>query len=621
VFERELPPLIRLAAAAPVGIAVSGLLTLLLGHLLGLNLLTLCVCGLLLLLVPLLLLRHHWSQIREEWRGLKRLRKPLMVNIGLLTLLLSLFFRRVAYITPDGICTGVVDNFADLPYHIGFIESFVRAANFPPMHPMYAGSRLTYPFLVDFQAGTLEVAGLPLLTALLVQNLLLSVSLASLLMAFTARITRSRVAGIFAPWLLLLSGGTGFLLLVPEVRESNKGFWGFLGDLPHDFTEWGTLLHWGNSLAFWFSTMRGMLLAAPVMVLVWWFWWSALRKPLTARRRLLAAGVLTGLLPLAHTHSFLCTFSMGFCLMLMGRRKFLRGNREWWVSWFGYLTVALLMAVPQLLLLFSGSQTQTDKFFGLSLGWMAKDAERDPVTYWLLNAGLFLPLLCMALMGRYHGRWLVRPALRRFYLPFLLCFFAPNIIKFAPWAWDSIKVLYVWYIASVPIVAVLLARLWRSRAVGGRAVATTAFVLLTFSGSLDVYRVASTHQNMVVINHEEMLFAEKMSAVLPRKTVVVCAPIHNSPLMLTGRTAFMNYPGFLWTNGLPYADREQEVMSIYRGGPAALTLLHQHGLHYLILGPQEDRWADDKKVTLGKAFYATFAVIAQQGEYRLYYIP
>jgi hypothetical protein len=548
----------------------------------------------------------------------------LLVNLGLLILLLCLFFRRVAYESPEGIGTGVCDNFADLAYHIGFVESFAQADNFPPMHPMYAGTRLTYPFLSDFFAATLRVSGLPLTPALFLENYLLMVSLVALLTAFTVRITRSRVAGVFAPWLLLLNGGMGYLLLIPESRESGASLRQLLTDLPHDYSKWETTLHWGASLPYWFATMRGMVLAAPLMISVWWLWWSALSSaadPVRLRRRLLAAGCLTGLLPLSHTHTFLCTFGMGICLMLLGRQTAPRWDRSWWAAWVRYFAVALVMGLPQLLLLFSGSQTQTKNFSGLAIGWMAGEAERDPMTYWLLNAGLFVPLLLLALFWRRRGRALTRPALRRFYLPFLLCFLAPNILKFAPWAWDNVKVLYVWFIASIPVIALLLARLWRARVPGGKAVAATAFVLLILSGGLDVYRVALGRTNWVVINREEMTFADALSAALPPRAVVVCAPIHNSPLVLTGRGAFMNYPGFLWTNGLPYEEREREVGTIYRGGTAALAVLKRHGLHYVILGPQEERWAHEKQIPLANGFYARYPVLAQQGAYRLYLIP
>ena len=51
--------------------------------------------------------------------------------------------------------------------------------------------------------------------------------------------------------------------------------------------------------------------------------------------------------------------------------------------------------------------------------------------------------------------------LRRFFLPFLLCQILPNLFRLAPRLWDNNKVLIYWYVAAVPLVALLLARMWR----------------------------------------------------------------------------------------------------------------------------------------------------------------
>ena len=51
---------------------------------------------------------------------------------------------------PDGIYTGVLNNFGDLPFHLSVITSFAYGQNFPPEDPTFAGVRFTYPFLTDF---------------------------------------------------------------------------------------------------------------------------------------------------------------------------------------------------------------------------------------------------------------------------------------------------------------------------------------------------------------------------------------------------------------------------------------------------------------------------------------
>ena len=567
-------------------------------------------------------------------------RPGFLLWFGLLALVLFLFFRRVACETAEGgITTGVWDNFADLAYHLGFIESFARGGNFPPQHPMYAGVRLTYPLMADFHVAALMVSGLSRTAAMLWQNMLLMLSLAMLLFTFTARVTRSRIAGYVAPWLLFLNGGLGFLLLIPEAREHPGGFAGLFADLPHDYSHWETTLHLGNSLVFWFSTMRSMTLAAPLMVGIWWLWWDGRKRSdaALARQRLWAAGFLTGLLPLAHTHTFLVTFAIALFFALWDIRR--PAARQ---GWAGYFLFATLLAAPQLFLLFSGSATRAGTFFGLSWGWMAGEANLHPAPYWLLNAGLFIPLWLLAMVWRRsRGKRqegeisalrpvfpnisslfplpssLARLELLLFHLPFIACFVAPNIVKFAPWAWDSIKVLYVWFLAAIPLVALMVARLWKAKVVGGRAVAMVLFVLLTLSGGLDVYRVASGKPDWGIFGAEMIAFSEEIARVTPPRAVILTAPVHNSPVVLSGRLCFMTYPGFLWTNGLPYEERQKEVETLYKGGPDADRLLRERGIGFIVLGPQEEFWATEQKIPLNRDYYGRMPVVARQGKFLL----
>jgi hypothetical protein len=85
--------------------------------------------------------------------------------------------------------------------------------------------------------------------------------------------------------------------------------------------------------------------------------------------------------------------------------------------------------------------------------------------------------------------YLIPRRLLIFYLPFTLCFIIPNFVKMAPWIWDNIKVLFYWWLASAPIVALLLAKLWRQGTVP-RVAAVLLFVCVTLAGALDVAGIA-----------------------------------------------------------------------------------------------------------------------------------
>ena len=87
------------------------------------------------------------------------------------------------------------------------------------------------------------------------------------------------------------------------------------------------------------------------------------------------------------------------------------------------------------------------------------------------------------------GSFIVPRRVLIFYLPFTLCFIVPNFLKMAPWIWDNIKVLYYWWLASAPLVALLLARLWQQGPIR-RIIAVLLFVCVTLAGALDVAGIA-----------------------------------------------------------------------------------------------------------------------------------
>ena len=49
----------------------------------------------------------------------------------------------------------------------------------------------------------------------------------------------------------------------------------------------------------------------------------------------------------------------------------------------------------------------------------------------------------------------------------------------------------------------------------------------------------------------------------------------------------MGYPGHIWTHGLEYGPREQEIKQIYAGSNNAAALLAKYGVDYVVIGPHE----------------------------------
>jgi len=452
---------------------------------------------------------------------------------------------------------------------------------------------------------------------------------------------RDRLAAIITPLLVLLNGGLGWVLLWKQAMQNEQGLFGILKNLPPSFTVIPeTTWRWGNAISALLVPQRGILLGLPVAVIVFTQWWlsdeqvepanratgekrekrkrektksSAAVRPSSlpsflssiyptplSVKRMIAAGIVAGLLPLIHAHSFVVVMAMGGCIALLQRR---------WRDWAVFFLVASVIALPQMWWSTHGSAVDAKKFFEWQFGW--DRGQENAVRFWFENTGLFIPLIVAAILWR--GRdYLVPRRLLTFYLPFTLCFIFPNMVKMAPWVWDNIKVLFYWWLASAPLVALLLARLWRMGKMP-RVIAAILFVCVTLAGSLDVAAIAFRSARYQIFDRNGITFAEFVKQQTQPRSLIVHAPVHNNPVFLTGRRSLMGYPGHIWTHGLEFAPREAEIKSLYAGSPDAGKVIQKYGIQYAVVSPLERNM-----MLVNDQYFSFFEKVGEVGEYRLY---
>ena len=541
------------------------------------------------------------------------------------TVVLWRVFSRAVIQDQTALSTGLLNNFGDLPFHLSVITSFAFGNNFPPEDPTYAGVRFTYPFISDFVSAVFVRCGADLRQSMFIENFILGISFVGLIHRWALVMLRDKLAAIITPLLVLLNGGFGWTLLFDKAGINERGLFGVLMDLPPSFTVIPeTTWRWGNAISTLLVPQRGFLMGLPLATIAFTQWWLATDKarqsdvkdktrarikatntqsrfPL-ATRRMIAAGVAAGLLPLVHAHSFVVVMAMAGCLVLIQRR---------WREWFAFFVAASAIAIPQLLWSTLNSAVDASTFFAWEVGW--DHGKENPIWFWFKNTGLFIPLIFAALYMRAH-EYLIPKRLLLFYLPFTLCFIIPNFVKMAPWIWDNIKVLYYWWLASAPIVAVLLVRLWREGRIR-RVIAVVLFVGVTLSGALDVAGIALRRIKYQVFDADGLRFAELIKEQTAPRSLVVHAPVHNTPVFLTGRRSLMGYPGHIWTHGLEFLRREGEVKRMYLAAPDADQLMKDFGVDYAVIGPHERMVAP-----VNENFFSRFEKVGEVGDYRLYKI-
>jgi hypothetical protein len=670
----------RLCAGACVGLAALGLIGFVFASFLGLTPLAILLTLLAIITLPVLSLRNpnRRAVVQRELRATSKTIRKVLFNPSRIQLGYTLFyvvvaavlwraFQRAMIDLPEGVFTGVLNNFGDLPFHLSVITGFSFGNNFPPQDPTYAGVRFTYPFITDFVSAIFVRCGADLRQSMFIENFVVALAFVGLLHRWALEMLRDKLAAVITPILVFLSGGFGWVLLWSQVTKKNdNGLVGIIQSLPVSFTVIpNTTWRWGNALSTLLIPQRGFLLGLPLAVMVFTQWWLSAETPGEPRkgevkkgeqgnagnaeqgkrgkgkgkkrkkgkasneariieaapserlslsplpfsprshsaRRMFAAGVIAGLLPLVHAHSFIVVMVVGSGIALLQRR---------WRDWLTFFLVASLVALPQMWWSTHNSAVDAGKFLTWQFGW--DHGEENIVWFWLKNTGLFIPLTVAAIIWRRDNGPLVSRRLLIFFLPFTLCFIVPNVVKLAPWIWDNIKVLFYWWVASAPLVALLLARLWRQ---GGakRAMALVLFVCVTLAGALDVAAIVLRSSTYGIFDAAGISFAEVIKREAPPRAVVIHAPVHNHPVFLTGRRSLMGYPGHVWTHGLEFAQRESEIKRVYAGAPDSNSILRKYGVAYIVVSPLERNI-----MSVNEQFFSKFPMVGEVGGYRLYKI-
>src|SRR6266404_6124231 len=652
-YDEDAPLASRLCSGACIGFGALGLTGFVLASILGLTILALALTGVVLFTPFLLLIKEErrakvgddfnraWSAISRASSRPGRWAVIYFLFYATVVIVMWLVFARALLDKPDGISTGVLNNYGDLPFHISVITRFAFGQNFPPEDPTFAGVRFTYPFITDFISAMFLRAGASLRDSLFIENYIVGVALVGVLHRFGQQLLRNRTAALLTPVLVILNGGFGWAMLFSEVNQSEGGVFQVLRHISHSYTilpEVALGWRWGNAVTSLLVPQRGFLLGIPLAAIVFTQWWTAMRDGETGRngdsekkalkkgsksqvakidenlpvapspslrfsRRMLAAGAVAGLLPLIHAHSFIAVMMVGAFLALINLRR--------WREWFLFFLVALIIAIPQLLWSTHGTAVSTRAFLAWRFAW--DRSNENFFWFWFKNTGLFIPLLITALLWKSED-YLVPRKLLFFYLPFTLCFIIPNIAKLAPWIWDNVKILFYWWLASAPIVALLLARLWEGKA-WHRWLAASLFIVLTLAGALDVFALMTRQGEYQEFDRDGINFAEMIKQQTPPRATILHAPVHNTPVFLTGRRSLMGYPGHIWTHGLDYGPRETEIKRIYTGAPDAESLLAKYGVDYVVIDPQEH-----SLMTVNTAFFSRYPEVGSTGEYHLYKI-
>lgn len=502
----------------------------------------------------------------------------------------------------DGLSTGIINAFGDIAWHSSLITTFAAGQSFPPPDPSFAGTRLIYPFLTDFLSAALLKSGASLPLSINLLGVMLIPLLLTVLYCFTREFTKSRVAGVIATILFLCGGATlGFVRFPGDWQASDQPLLTFLQHLPsHDYAGVGTDtngFHFLNPLLSLLLPQRSFMFGIPISLSILMLLWWGSESPQRNYKPFIAAGMLSGLLPLFHAHTVLTTGAAAIALFVVAKHK---------KPWIAYAATALLVGLPEILF-YVTDFGDGSAFARYVPGWTK--GEHNFFLFWLKNTGLLLPLTIAGITVPQLRKKAGSPAIA-LATAGLVIFIVANIFLFAPWAWDNFKLLVFWLIFTLPLFGYLAAHALQSRRWLWVSAAVLLVLIHSLSGALDVWKISlPTAATWLVWPAASQIAARQIQAVTKPGDTIVTASIHNSPLTLAGRLHYLGFAAHVWSHGrLPW-DREKAVTAFYAGQQKNLP---EASYQYVLVGPDEKI----KYPTL--VISPTWSLVATSGPYQLF---
>lgn len=500
----------------------------------------------------------------------------LAASLGSWGLYLTWLWPRMLFERSDGLWAGWRTVWADWAAHFAYANVFAYrdARDWFTVHPLFATRSFDYPPVVDALSGLLMRAGLERSEAFLWPSAAASLLLVGLLHHFYARRLDSPALAFLASSLFFTNGGMGFLRFARDLaREPSLPL---LQVPPREYT-WLPQHHveWINVVSSELLPQRAILLGLPLALALLLALGGREGLAAASRARLAVLGLLAGLLPVVHPHSWLVLVVLCALLCLFDLRH-LR-------AWLGFAAAAALPSLLFAALLYgSGGEQRAAAWHP---GWLSRAEHGGGMPFALflwLNWGVFLPLAVVAVVRLRSWRDpLVLGAIALFVASFL--------VKFQPNAWDNTKILTWAHLLLCMPVAAYLAHLAARRSLLARGSAALLVVFVMASGILDLWRLTRTSDVAVRMwSREEMQLADSFRRLSDPSSRVLCSDHHHHWVTsLSGRPVLLGYRGWLASYGIDTAEVERDVQAMLSGAPGAEELLTRYGVEYVVIGPSE----------------------------------
>ncbi len=514
------------------------------------------------------------DELKAEWR---EQRAFLCLLIPFMALCVILLCSHTLQVRNGAIYTGQ-SGWGDMPMHLGFITSIAAQGTFPPEYSILPGERLCYPFLCDSVSSSLYLLGTPLRWAYMIPAFFAFAQVFSGFYLLARSMLRRLSSALLAFVFFFLNGGLGMIYFTGEysLKQLLTGFY----KTPTNLGDKG--IRWVNVIADMLLPQRATLFGWAVLFAVLLLLYRAV---FCAEKKLfLPAGILGGLLPMIHTHSYLALGVVAACWLVWSALRD-RVSKKWLLSWLAFGLSAVALAVPQLLLWTFHSVEGNEQFLRFHFDWV-NGGKENWLLFWLKNVGpLFLISPIAFILAEKEKRAVFFPAM----FLFVLCEF----IVFQPNVYDNNKLLYVSYALLCILCADLVVRAVKKlRFLSVRA--AVLFLLIALCTNAAVFTLAREYVSGTGKYAIRLFSASDASAeefirenTAPDALFLTADNHNNAVAALTGRNVFCGCPSYLFYHGLDYASRRELAKTLLTDGEVFERLHRELGIDYVYIGDYE----------------------------------
>lgn len=522
-----------------------------------------------------------WPDFKNN--GKNSFKKGWFVFLALAIIFYSFFLSTILFKNDNGNLESALVGWGDNALHLTLIERFSTAEPFTLEHPVIAETNLIYPFMIDFISGFLHKLGTDIVLAYRLPLFAFGILAILLLFCFTKRFLKSGAwAGLVLAF-IFLGSGLGIFVLYEDVQKiyQTDGLGGLeklFTNPVHEYTHLdnrtgGKLeglddkynIVWMAPVISFMSHQRSFPAGIAIFFLVLLGFYHY-----AGTKNLWRFGIIAGMLPFFHAHSFLSLFVVSAVFLVFSLKS--------WKQWIKFALVVTIISLPQIMFFSSHSSVVSTDIFKPWFGWMTcvhknagffcdnypEGTDSNALIFWSKNFGAVFWLwiagvLFLIFSGKKSGLF------RSHISASVILFLIPNFFLLQPWEFDNNKMLFYWWIFAIIFCAVPLLKILWTKKLLGKILAILIIFLGISAGSFDFASKFFWTKKIGSFGYsdsapENMEMAEWIKNNTASNDIFLVNPwIDPVPAFLAGRPVYLGFEGWLWTQGLDYR-RNRKIM-------------------------------------------------------------